>query len=141
MNPLRMSVLKRSLVSALMISTCFSTWTYFVNFSHPAAIQLKAALTQGTVSLIFGFSMTLLLEWSIGRFQGHSHSLIRIAMPILLTMIIVISVTVIAHWVMQTPEILATILLPACAGFTFCSVYTIKRSKSPSLAQNGTLEL
>ncbi|MFQ3243619.1 MAG: magnesium-transporting ATPase (P-type) [Arenicella sp.] len=137
-SSLELSVFKRSLLSAVIIATLFSIWTYFVNASYSPEAQLKAALTQCGVSLIFGFSMTLLLEWWLMKFQTSSNSLIKFAMPVVLTMGLVILVTVTAHWMMQTPEILTTILLPACAGIFFCSAYAFKRSKSLNIHQQET---
>jgi ACR3 family arsenite efflux pump ArsB len=129
------SVFKRSLLSAVIIASLFSVWTYLVNASYSPEAQLKAALTQCSVSLIFGFSMTLLLELWLTKFERTSNSLLKFAMPVVLTMGLVILITVTAHWIMQTPEILKTILLPACAGILFCSAYSFKRSKSLNIQQ------
>ena len=110
-------------VSGVIAFVLWGGWAFYINFEFGKTIALKACLTQGTASFVITLFMVRSVEWLYRRLRpGPS----RMTFPSVLTVTFTGSCVALAHWLMGTPRIVATIAPALTVAFLFCLFTTYK---------------
>lgn len=99
-------ILMRGLLSGLFFTALWSSWAYYANSTHGAEAAKKAAITQGSFTIINAFLFTVIMEYmfSIGK-----TTLMRVLLAFVLPNSIVAVVLTSLHYYRGTPNVLATV--------------------------------
>lgn len=99
-------ILMRGLLSGLFFTALWSSWAYYANLAHGAAAARKAAITQGSFTIINAFLFTVIMEYmfSIGK-----TTLMRVILAFVLPNSIVAVVLTSLHYYRGTPNVVATV--------------------------------
>ncbi len=122
----KLSVIQRSIVSAVLGFAVYGGWGVLVNFMHGEDLALRAGLTQGSYSFVLTFFMTLLLESSYKRSDalfGGGRS--AIAATVVFSCALVFTGSWLVNYVSGTPEIFKTVILGYVLGGAYSLIYTI----------------
>ncbi|MBL8019143.1 MAG: hypothetical protein JNM27_05725 [Leptospirales bacterium] len=99
-------ILARGLLSGLFFTALWSTWAYYANLSHGAAAAQKAAITQGSFTIINAAVFTIVMEY---MFSVGKTVLMRLLLAFLLPNGIVAVILTSLHYYRGTPNVLATV--------------------------------
>ena len=99
------------------------SWAVFANSGHPLPDMLLAGLVQGTLSGLITLVMKKCLEALSARFAGGPAPLSIMAPPLMVCSVST-AVLVGVHALAGTPEILATIAVPASVALTYAIIYS-----------------
>lgn len=99
-------ILGRGLLSGLFFTALWSGWAYYVNFSHGAAAAQKAAITQGSFTIINASVFTIVMEY---MFSVGKTLFMRLLLAFLLPNGIVAVILTSLHYYRGTPNVLATV--------------------------------
>lgn len=99
-------------------------WAFVANITHPLPDALLAACVQGTLSALITLVMKKALEALSTRFSPGGAAA-GILMPPAIVWTVSTSVLVVCHLAARTPEILATIAVPASISLTYAVIYSI----------------
>lgn len=112
-------LLKSNLVHMLVGFLLMGGWALFANRAHGLSAAWAPALVQGLLSAILTGLIKRALEGLQGRFAGA----IAFLLPPLITAGSVLTVLVLAHLAVGTPELLATIAVPWSVSTTYAFIY------------------
>ena len=112
----------RSLIAASLAGLAYGGWAYFINSSVSEMAGWKAACIQGGYSFLLTTGMTLLMDYFLRVFRNSSQTVV---FTIITISALCFSVAYGAHWIADTPEILATILPGFCIGVGYTTAYVI----------------
>ncbi|MCE9598640.1 MAG: hypothetical protein K8S54_11785 [Spirochaetia bacterium] len=99
-------ILTRGILTGLFFTALWSTWAYYVNLAHGAIAAEKAAITQGSFTIINAFLYTVIMEY---MFALAKTALMRFVLAFLLPNSIVAVVLTSLHHFRGTPNVLATV--------------------------------
>jgi len=99
-------ILIRGALSGLFFTALWSSWAYYANLAHGTAAAQKAAITQGSFTIINAFLFTVIMEYmfSIGK-----TFFMRLLLAFVLPNAIVAVVLTSLHHYRGTPNVLATV--------------------------------
>lgn len=103
------NILKRGMLSGLIFTLLWSSWAYYVNSLFGEYIAMRAAITQGSFTIVNAFFYTVFMEY---MFAKRSSRLSRFGLAFILPNVIVSIVLIGLHLVRETPNISATALPP-----------------------------
>ena len=126
--------LVRSTLTALVAMTIYGGWALWANAAHGTVLAWRAAGTQGFVSATVTFGISLVME---GLARVPHGRWARFGASAAGGMAVAGSYTIGLHWLMGTPEIVATIAPIFVVGSPYCSVYAwlITRPVGPNIPQ------
>jgi hypothetical protein len=113
--------LLRSLGLALGAMLLYGSWAYFANRAHGPHLALRAAATQGFVSLTLTFVVTALME---GLHRMGSRRSTQFLFPAVGAILFGAAYSTFMHHFMGTPEMARTILPIVLIGGTYTLSYS-----------------
>ncbi|MCZ8341496.1 MAG: hypothetical protein O9301_00550 [Leptospira sp.] len=117
-----MKILLRSILSAVVFTSLWSTWAYFANVNFGSEYAKKAAITQGSFTLINSFVYTLILEFLLNHFEGKKHWI-----AFLIPNLIVSIVLPLLHIKRGTPNVFFTVLPVLLLIYLISGIYTYRK--------------
>lgn len=99
-------ILLRGLVSGLIFTVLWSSWAYYANSGSGPAAAEKAAITQGSFTIINAFLFTVIMEY---LFSVGKSPMMRFLLAFLLPNAIVIVVLSSIHYYRGTPNVFITV--------------------------------
>ncbi len=130
-------ILMRGLLSGLIFTTLWSSWAYYANSGAGSAAAEKAAVTQGSFTIINAFLFTVIMEYLF--FIGRS-PLMRFLLAFALPNSIVIVVLSSIHYFRGTPNVLATVApsltIVAALSLVYVLVVGPRKVRSAMAAEN-----
>lgn len=100
------------------------TWAFIANAGHPLPDALTAGLVQGSLSALITALMKKALDAMSARFAAAGAGTM-IALPPAIVWSSSTSVLIAAHAAAGTPEILATIAVPASVSLAYAITYSL----------------
>lgn len=99
-------ILLRGALSGLFFTALWSSWAWYANSAHGAGAAKKAAVTQGSFTIINAFLFTVIMEYmfSIGK-TVWMRLLLAFVLPNSIVAVILTSL----HYYRGTPNVLATV--------------------------------
>ena len=96
-------------------------WAVFANRAHPMPQPLVAGVVQGALSGAITFVLKRMVEAVAARASGAS----ALVLPPLIAVALSLAILVTIHTLAGTPEIAATIALPASVTALYSTLYAI----------------
>ncbi len=115
-------ILTRGLISGTVFTILWSSWAYYANLQHGAAAAQRAAITQGTFTIINAFVYTIVMEYMFAR--GNS-KLTRFLLAFVLPNLVVTILLTRLHALRGTPNILATVSPSLAIVYSLSLVYVL----------------
>ncbi|HRD47505.1 hypothetical protein [Brevundimonas sp. UBA2416] len=112
-------VLKSSVVHVAFGFVMMGGWALFANRDHGLAGAWLPALVQGTISGV----LTGILKKTLERLDGTLSGVLAFIAPPLLTATSILALLTLAHTLIGTPEIVATIAVPWSVSTLYAIVY------------------
>lgn len=112
-------VLKSSVVHVAFAFLMMGGWALFANRDHGLAHAWLPALVQGTIS----GALTGILKKTLERLDGKLGGWLAYVAPPLLTATSILALLTLAHTLIGTPEIAATIAVPWTVSTLYAIVY------------------
>lgn len=112
-------LLKSNLVHMAVGFLLMGGWALFANRSHGLSAAWAPALVQGLLSAI----LTGLIKRALEAMSGRTPAGLAFILPPLVTATSVLTVLVLAHLAVGTPELLATIAVPWSVSTTYAFIY------------------
>jgi hypothetical protein len=124
-----MKIFLRSLLSAFLFTSLWSSWAYFANSNKGIEGAKKAAITQGSFTLINSFVYTLILEYLLQRL-GKERAWIAFLIPNLIVTLIL----PLLHILRGTPNVLFTVTPVLFIIYLISGLYVLSKSKDKKTA-------
>lgn len=99
-------ILIRGLLSGAFFTALWSAWAYYANLGHGVAAAQKAAITQGSFTIINAFVFTVVMEY---MFSAAKTAVSRLLMAFVLPNSVVVVVLTSLHYFRGTPNIASTV--------------------------------
>jgi len=112
-------------------------WAFFANWEYGLAAGAKAMATQGSLTFVATFFITMSVEALV---LLSTRPWIQYVTAMLGTYTIIIPVSVGSHWAMGTPEILKTVAPVFGVGFVFLTSYIFGLFKIQASEANRQLD-
>lgn len=135
-------ILIRGFLSGMFFTALWSSWAYYANFGYGALAAQKAAITQGSFTIINAFLFTVIMEYmfSIGKTR-----LARLLLAFVLPNSIVMVVLTSLHYYRGTPNVLATVspslIIVALLSLAYVLVVGPRKLKAVSGQEQGDGEV
>lgn len=99
-------IIFRGLATATFFTVLWASWAYYINMVHGEAAAIRAAITQGSFTIVNGFIYTTLMEYlfSLGRTP-----LARFGLAFILPNILVTVVLSSMHYLRGTNSLVETV--------------------------------
>lgn len=117
-----MKILLRSLLSAVVFTSLWSSWAYFANANFGSEYAKKAAFTQGSFTLINSFVYTVILEFLLNRFEGKKRWIAFFTPNLIVTIVLPL-----LHIKRGTPNVFFTVLPVLLIIYLISGLYTYRR--------------
>ncbi|WP_317055783.1 MULTISPECIES: hypothetical protein [Roseovarius] len=102
-------------------------WAALAHASYPFATQVKAGLTQGTLTAIITLGLKQVVEALSTRLPG----LAGLILPPLVACAVSVSLLYTIHTLVGTPEVWTTLALPSTVATIYAALYTIRLRQTP----------
>lgn len=113
----------RVLITAFSASIFYGIWAFFANYSAQNAIT--SALVQFVASFVFGTIMAMIVEWVF----EHTKPPLRFVVSAFAPYSLVLVLFFIIHYLINTENIIQTLLPNAIIGTLYFVIYCIKLEK------------
>lgn len=120
-----MRIFLRSLLSAFIFTTLWSSWAYYANSSFGETYAIKAAITQGSFTFINSFIYTVILEFLLNRFKKKNLIIAFLIPNVLLSIILPL-----LHILRDTPNVSYTVIPVLIIIYIISGLYLISRRKN-----------
>ncbi|NND81454.1 MAG: hypothetical protein HKN50_03420 [Gammaproteobacteria bacterium] len=133
-----LSPFQRSSLSALAALLFYGGWAYLVNSMHGPMAATKAALVQGSYSMVLTFVMAVMVEtiyWYFGKLFKHLNA--QIWATIVLSCAVVFSTSWGVNAWAGTPEIFNTVILGYVIGAIYTTLYVYGLARPAPVSEAG----
>ncbi len=99
-------ILIRGILSGLFFTALWSSWAYYANMAYGVEAARKAAITQGSFTIVNAFLFTVIMEYmfSIGK-TAFTRLLLAFVLPNSIVAVVLTSL----HYYRGTPNVLTTV--------------------------------
>ncbi|MCX7305599.1 MAG: hypothetical protein NTV73_14900 [Hyphomicrobiales bacterium] len=113
------SLAQRSIVHVAVAFLAMGGWAVFANRAHAFPQPLVAGMVQGALSAAITLVLKRMIEFLAVRFSGIA----ALVLPPLVAIALSLAILTTVHTLAGTPEILATIALPAGVTALYSTIY------------------
>lgn len=128
------ALLRSSLVHVAVAFLMMGGWALFANRAHGLAAAALPALAQGTVSAVLTGALKKTLEALDGRLTGA----LAWVVPPAITAASILTLLVLVHGLIGTPELIATIAVPWSVSTTYAILYNAGLVRARRAAASGS---
>lgn len=115
-----------SVLSAMFACLLWGAWSFYTNAENGVDVGLIAALTQGISSFLITLFMTYLIE---KQFNAYHKKWTKLLVPPICTVLFTGICLVLAHFIMNTPNIIKTVTPALCVAIIFAFFTNFKLYK------------
>ena len=116
------SIRPQAWLAPIAAAVVFGGWAALVNVPHGAGFAIRAALGQG----IYALFSTRLVTWAaLAVWARNADASLRFAKAFLAGFVVMLSIPLLVHSLLGTPEILAAMLPGAVWGSGYIAIYLL----------------
>ncbi len=97
-------------------------WAALAHGEYPFATQVKAGLTQGTLTAVITLGLKRLVEGVVTRFSGNASLFLAPAIACIVSVSLLFTI----HSAVGTPEVWATLALPSTVATLYAALYAAR---------------
>lgn len=115
-----------NVLSAIFACLLWGSWSFYINAESGFNVGLIAAITQGVSSFLITLFMTYLIE---KQFNAYPKKWAKLFAPPICTVLFTGTCLVLAHFIMNTPNIIKTVTPALCVATIFAFFTNFKLYK------------
>ena len=116
----------RSTIMGLGALLLYGGWAFAANYPHGFGAAIKAAATQGFISMTITVAVTAIMEFVVRRVSSGA---LQVIAPFAAAEALGVGYTITLHLLTGTPELLRTVLPVLSIGAVYCLTYSLNLAR------------